>query len=217
MMPGISASPSASMARAAGAERPCPIDRMRPPSTATSLTAGGLPLPSKTSAFLKSSSLTDVPLENVLRQVVVLGDAGQPCVDVSRIDGDAPAVELRRVERDFVEQPLHDRIEAPRANVLLLLVDGERDLGESPDALGLEIELDPLGREQRLILAREAGIGGGEDLLEVGYRERRELDADREASLQLRDEVRRLGEMEGAAGDEQDVIGLDHAVLGRHR
>src|SRR5262249_41452053 len=156
-----------------------------PPSTATSLTAGGLPLPSKTSAFLKSSSLTRGSasaclLEDVLRQVVVLCDAGQPGVGVSRIDGDALAVELRRVEREFVEQPLHDRIEAPCAYVLLLLVDRERDLGEPPDALGLEIELDPLGGEQRLILARKAGVGGGEDLLEVRNRKRRELYADRE-------------------------------------
>ena len=32
--------------------------------------------------------------------------------------------------------------------------------------------------------------------------------------LQFRNQVARLGKMEGAAGDEQDVVGLDQAVLG---
>jgi hypothetical protein len=43
-----------------------------------------------------------------------------------------------------------------------------------------------------------------------------ELDADREAALQFGDQVGRLRQVERAAGDEQDVVGLDHAVLGRH-
>ena len=44
-----------------------------------------------------------------------------------------------------------------------------------------------------------------------------ELDADREAALQLGDQVGRLGQVERARGDEQDVVGLDHAVLGVDR
>ncbi len=82
---------------------------------------------------------------------------------------------------------------------------------------GLEIEIDVLGREQRLVLARQAGVGRGEDLLEIVDRQRCELDADRKTPLQLRDQIRRLGQMKCAAGDEQDVVGLDHPVLGRDR
>src|SRR6185437_4722053 len=44
-----------------------------------------------------------------------------------------------------------------------------------------------------------------------------ELDPDRQAALQFRQQVRRLGDMERAGGDEQDVGGLDRTVLGRHR
>ncbi len=40
---------------------------------------------------------------------------------------------------------------------------------------------------------------------------------DREPALELGDQVRRLGNMERARGDEQDVVGLDRAVLGRDR
>ena len=43
--------------------------------------------------------------------------------------------------------------------------------------------------------------------------ERLELDADREAALQLRDEVRDLRDVERAGGDEEHVIGLHRAVL----
>ena len=46
--------------------------------------------------------------------------------------------------------------------------------------------------------------------------ERLELDADREAPLELRNQVRRLRHVERAGGDEEDVIGPHHAVLGRH-
>ena len=44
-----------------------------------------------------------------------------------------------------------------------------------------------------------------------------ELDPDRKPALQLRNQVRRLGKVERAARDEQDVVGLDHAVLGGDR
>ena len=70
----------------------------------------------------------------------------------------------------------------------------------------------PFGAEQRLVLLHLAGVGGDEDALEVLHRERIELDADREAALQLGDEVRGLGEMERARSDEKDVVGLHHAV-----
>ena len=42
-----------------------------------------------------------------------------------------------------------------------------------------------------------------------------QLDADRQAALQLGQQVRGLGHVERARGDEQDVVGLHRAVLGR--
>ena len=81
-------------------------------------------------------------------------------------------------------------------------------------AVGRELERHAFGREQQRVLLDEAGVGLGQDRLEVVDRQRPELDADRKAPLQLGDQVARLGEVEGARGDEQDVVGLDHAVLG---
>ena len=123
---------------------------------------------------------------------------------------------FRRVVRDVLQQSFHDRVEAPRADVLLPLVDRERDLGEPRDAVGPEVEMDLLGVEQRLVLADETGVGGGQDLLEIGDRQRGQLDADREPALQLGDEIGGLREVERARRDEQDVVGAHHPVLGRH-
>ena len=73
------------------------------------------------------------------------------CVDVRGVDGDRVAGAPRRVERDVVEQPLHHRVEPARADVLLLFVDRERDLGEPADAVAAGIEVRRCSvREQRL-------------------------------------------------------------------
>ena len=57
----------------------------------------------------------------------------------------------------------------------------------------------------------------GQDPAHVVARQRFQLDADRQPPLQFRQQVRGLCDMERAGGDEQDVVGLDRAVLGRDR
>src|SRR6185503_19085385 len=104
-------------------------------------------------------------------------------------------------------------MQAPGADVLGLLVDRPGDLRETPDAVGLEADLDILGGEQRLVLTREAGVGCSENSLEILDRQRIELDPDRKAPLELRYQVRRLGKVERAARDEEYVIRLHHSVL----
>src|SRR5262249_52798797 len=49
---------------------------------------------------------------------------------------------------------------------------------------------------------------------EILFGQRVELDADREAALELRDQVRGLGDVERAGGDEENMVGLDETVLG---
>ena len=66
-------------------------------------------------------------------------------------------------------------------------------------ASGREVERHAFGGEQRLVLLHLAGVGARQDALEVVDRQRVELDADRKAPLQLRDQVRGLGEVERAA------------------
>jgi hypothetical protein len=54
----------------------------------------------------------------------------------------------------------------------------------------LEVELDLLGRQQRLVLLHQARLGLGQDAAEVVLVERREADPDRQAALQLGQHVR---------------------------
>ena len=95
----------------------------------------------------------------------------------------------------------------------LLTSCGERgDLGDR--VLG-KIEGDALGGHQRGVLLDQAGLGLDQDAAQVVAAQRLQLDPDRQAALQLGQQVRGLGEVEGAAGDEQDVVGLDRTMLGR--
>ena len=99
-----------------------------------------------------------------------------------------------------------------------LLVDRERDLGEPADAVaaGTRGARSRCASSAWYCRVRQASVAV-RMLLEVVDRQRDELDADREAPLQLGDQVRRLRQVERARRDEQDVVGLDHPVLGRDR
>src|SRR5512134_2361481 len=155
--------------------------------------------------------------QHVAREVFARGKILQPGVDIGGVDRHAARAAPPGGEGDVLEQLLHHGVEPARADVLGPLVDRERGLGETLDAIGPELELHALGLEQRLVLLHQAGVGRGEDALEVGGGERIELDADREAALQLGNQVGRLREMERPARDEQDVVGLHHAVARRDR
>ncbi len=104
-----------------------------------------------------------------------------------------------------------------RADVLGVFVDMKCHLSEATYAVFPEIERDLLGVEQRRVLRRQRRVGLGQDAHEVVGRQRLQLHADREPALQLGNQVGRLGDMERAGRDEQDVIGLHHAVLGVDR
>src|SRR5690606_42090744 len=60
----------------------------------------------------------------------------------------------------------------------------------------------------------QRGIGLGEDADEVLDLERIELDADREATLQLRDQFGRLRHVKRARSDEQNMVRPHDPVLG---
>ena len=58
-------------------------------------------------------------------------------------------------------------MQPPRADILGFFVDLVSDLGNAADAIRGELQRDVFGLQQGLILAREAGIGLGEDALEI--------------------------------------------------
>ena len=59
--------------------------------------------------------------------------------------------------------------------------------------------------------------GLGEDAAEIVLVQGRELDPYRQPALQFGQQIRGFRRMEGARGDEQNVIGLHRAMLGRDR
>ena len=70
-------------------------------------------------------------------------------------------------------------------------------------------------RGQQSPLLRNKIIGRlREDAVEVRLRQRVQLHPDRQPALELREQVRGLGLVEGARRDEEDIIGIDVAVLG---
>ena len=92
-----------------------------------------------------------------------------------------------------------------------------REVGDPVDGVGGERQRDALGLHQRHVLLDQRAARLGQDADELVLAERLELDADRKAALQLRNEIRRLRDVERARGDEQDVIGAHHPVLRVHR
>src|SRR5437867_11536859 len=64
--------------------------------------------------------VTGGTLEDVPAQVLVLHDVGQHPADVDGIDRDFSVRHLGGVERERVQEPFHDRVQPPRADVSAL-------------------------------------------------------------------------------------------------
>ncbi len=144
-------------------------------------------------------------------------DLAQPQSHVLGVDGQLLARHVRGVERDLVQQPLHDRVEPPGADVLGARVHLHGDLGDRLHRLRQKTQRHLLRPQQLHVLPDQGVLGLGQDADEILARQGLQLDPDGKAPLQLGDQVGGLGDVEGAGGDEQDVVGADHAVLGGHR
>ncbi len=138
----------------------------------------------------------------------------QPLADKLLVDDDLLVLSVGGIEADVFENAFEDRVQAAGADVLGGAVDQERQVGHGLDGVAGELEHDSFGPEQGLVLADQGGPGFAEDPGEVVAGQVVHLDPNREPALELGHEVGRLGAMEGPGGDEQDVIGLDRAVLG---
>src|SRR5881296_3367673 len=153
--------------------------------------------------------------QNVPRQVLVARDVTQASRHVAGVDGQLLAGHVRSIERDLIQQSLHDRVEAPRPDVLRARVHLHRDLRDRLHRVRREPERHLLRSEELGVLRDQRVLRFRQDADEILARQGVELDADRKASLELRDEVRGLRDVEGAGRDEQDVVGAHDPVLGR--
>ncbi len=124
---------------------------------------------------------------------------------------------IGRAEGDLFEQLLHDRVEPPRPDILGPLIDRGGDIRHGLHRVLSEGQGDALGLQELHVLTDEGVPRLGQDADKILPRQGLQLDPDGEASLELGDEIRRLGDVEGPRRDEEDMVGPHHAVLGRHR
>ena len=108
-------------------------------------------------------------------------------------------------------------MQSARTDILAPLVDVIGDGRNTDKAVVGEVDFDTLGSQQRPVLLAQRGVGFLQYAYEVIYGKRGQLDSIRQPTLQFWDEVRRLGKVKRARGNEQDVIRFDHAVFRRNR
>ena len=157
--------------------------------------------------------------EDVARQVLIARQIAEASVDVGGIDqyGIVVTGAFGRVERNVLEEPLHDRVKAPSADVFGRFVHLKREFGDAADGriVGNSIVTPSVFIKARYCSVSDA-FGSVRIRLKSPAVRRREFDPDRQATLQFRDQIGRFGQVERARGDEQDVIGFDHPVLRRN-
>ncbi|MNO80688.1 hypothetical protein D3C76_719020 [compost metagenome] len=105
-------------------------------------------------------------------------------------------------------------MQAAGTDVLGLLVDLVGNFGQALDTVGEELDVQPFGLEQRLVLLGQRSVRFLQDALEVFRGQSLEFDTDRQTALQLRHQVARFAQVERTRSDEQDMVGLDHAQFG---
>ena len=97
------------------------------------------------------------------------------------------------------------------------VVDVGGEVGQGVHRVLAECQRHRFRPQQRRVLLQQRVLGFRQNPAQIVARQRRQFDADRQAPLQFRQQVGRLGQMKRAGGDEQHVVGLHQAVLGVHR
>ena len=136
---------------------------------------------------------------------------------VGRVDHDLLALLVGGVEADLVEHALHHRLQAPRADVLDRSFTSAAISAIASMASAVNSRSTPSVASSALYCLIRLASGSVRMRRKSSRVSAPELDADRQAALQLGQQVRRLGDVEGARGDEQDVVGLHRPVLGGDR
>src|SRR5690606_28564405 len=153
------------------------------------------------------------PSENEARKVGILRKIADICIDIGAVDHDLRSGAIRRVEGNVVEHALHHCLQPPCADILHAGVEVDGDAGQSVDRVVGEFELDSFRLHQGDVLLDQACLRFGEDPAEILLFQGSQFDTDRQATLQLRQEVRRLGNVESTGRNEQDVVSLYRSVF----
>src|SRR5438874_3982859 len=161
------------------------------------------------------STAAPFELEDIAREVLIFGDVGHHLSHVIVVDYKFVLLlfgELRSGEAELIEHALHDGMQAACANILSRFIHPKGKVGNLVERLARELQVDAFRFEQRRVLLHQRRLRLGEDLDEVFDGERLQLDPDGEAALQLRNQITGFGDVEGAGGDKENVVGADHSV-----
>src|ERR1700722_3652743 len=153
-------------------------------------------------------------LQNVTAQVLVFHDVRELLLDVGCVELYGFFLHFRRLEGNFLEDFFKNRMKASRTDVFGLFVDASGEAGDGGDRVIAERKFQALGIEEGDVLLDQGVLRFSEDADKIGLGKRAELDADGEAALELGNQVGRLGSVERARGDKQNVVGADHPVAG---
>src|SRR5262252_1132455 len=127
--------------------------------------------------------------QNEPRKVLVAGDVAEPVANVRGVDRQLLARQVRGLEGDLLEELFHHRIEAPGADVLRARVHLHRDLRDRLHRLRREPEGHLLRLQQLHVLRDQCVPRLGKNADEIVPRQGVQLHADREAPLELGDQV----------------------------
>src|SRR5688572_15897171 len=108
---------------------------------------------------------------------------------------------------------LEDRVQAACTNILGAVIDLSSKPGDLGQRVVSESERHFFGAEKIAVLGGQRMPGLAKNAHEVALGERLQLDAERESSLQLGNQIRRLTDMEGTGSDEEDMVRLHHPIF----
>src|SRR5262249_50297391 len=97
--------------------------------------------------------------------------------------------QIGTLERDLVQQLLHYGVQTSGSDVFGPIVDDGRKIRDSLDRIVRESDFNSFGIHQRDVLLDERAARLGQNPNELLTAERLELDANREATLKLRNEI----------------------------
>src|SRR2546423_3894727 len=113
--------------------------------------------------------------EDVAAEGLIFDDVGERARDVFGVNQLPLLFEVWAEEAYLVEDFLHDRVEAARADVLGLLVDADREARDRIHGVLREVQLYAFGFQKRLVLFDQGVLRLSQDALEVFEGEREEL------------------------------------------
>src|SRR2546428_5114873 len=83
-----------------------------------------------------------IGLKNVATEILILDGVGEHFLNVSRVDRLVLWLQVRPLKTDFVQQPLHDRVQAASADVFGLLIYLRGKIGNGINRIGCKLKFD---------------------------------------------------------------------------